>query len=304
MIRYYKNINEELKEIKNFSKDCWVKVIDPNEKEIDFLINNFKLERDLVVDGLDIYELPRVEEENKKSYIYLNSPTSKIPNESSSSFLTIVSKMYFITICKSDLEIFERLFNSRSKILLIDKEKTFLHILSFISITYSSQIRNILKNVKKDRRNIKNLKEKDITSLVIEEDRLNDYLSGFNLLLQVYSAFLRSKTLAFDKEEREFIGDLKVDLNQTFISCKSTLKMISNIRDYYQTAVSNRLNRFVGILTIFTVFLTIPTVLSGIYGMNIPLPLQNTTGVFWILTGIILLIWVILFYLLKKIRAL
>ena len=52
-------------EIKEFSKHCWVNVVSPSEEEIDFLVKKFRLDKELVLDGLDIFEIPRYEEENR-----------------------------------------------------------------------------------------------------------------------------------------------------------------------------------------------------------------------------------------------
>ena len=105
-IEYYKKTEKRkaIRKLKEYENGCWVNVIDPSEKEINFLIDRFKLERDLVDDGLDIHEIPRIEEEGKKAYVFLTIPTSKVVNEYTSSFLIIISNNYFITISKNNLE--------------------------------------------------------------------------------------------------------------------------------------------------------------------------------------------------------
>jgi len=305
MIEYNKKITRttELQELKDYSKDCWVNVVNPDKGEIDFLVKKFKLEKDLIQDGLDIYEIPRIEEEAGNAYIYLTVPTSKISNEYTSSFLIIISKNIFITISKSELEIIDRIKNSKN-FLTNKRTRSILQILLFLSNSFSIKIRKILKEVKKDRRNIKNLKDKDILDLVLQEDILNDYLSSFSPLIHMHAMMLKLKSVKFVEDEKEFIEDLIVDLNQTLLSCKSTLKTITNMRDYYQTTLSNSLNSILKILTIFTVFLTIPAVLSGIYGMNISLPFQQNLNIFWILAGIVVGIWFIILIIFKKIRIL
>ena len=301
-IEYYKKTfrRQKLKKIKNYESQTWVNVLDPTEEEISFLVEKFKLDKDLVLDGLDNHEIPRIDEEKGKAYIYVTIPTSKIINEYTSSFLIIISKNNFITVSKSNLEIFEKIINTQKDFLTNHNTRSLLQILLYLSNSYSIKIRNILKEVKKDRRNIKKLKDKDILDLVLQEDILNDYLSSFSPLIHMHAMILRLKSIKFKEDEKDFIEDLIIDLNQTLTSCKTTLKTISNMRDYYQTTLSNSLNNILKVLTIFTVFMTIPTVLSGIYGMNIKLPFQGLTNVFWMLGGIALLIWGIIFMMFKK----
>ncbi|MBR9705605.1 magnesium transporter CorA family protein [Candidatus Pacearchaeota archaeon] len=305
MIEYYKKTvrQKKLERVEDYTRGCWVKVINPNSTEIDFLVDKFKLDKDLLFDGLDVYEIPRIEEEGSKAYIYLTMPTSKIPNEYTSSFLIIVSKNLLITVSKSNLELFDKIVSTRKDFLTNNQTRSLLQILLFLSNSYAADIRKIMKEVKKDRRNIKKLNDKDILDLVLQEDRLNEYLSSFSPLINLHATMLKLKSVSFKEDEKEFIEDLIVDLNQTLSSCKSALKTISNMRDYYSTTLSHNLNKILGVLTIFTVFLTIPAVISGIYGMNIKLPLQNVKSAFWILGGIVLMIWVIAIIGLKRAKV-
>lgn len=306
MIEYYKKINsrEEMRKLESFSKDCWIRVLDPNQEEIDFLVSKFNLEKDLVLDGLDIYEAPRIEEENGKAYIYLNLPTKEIENEYTGSFLIILSREIFITISKFDIGLLEKAGFQKRSFLTSQRTRNLLQILLFLSNKYSFNIRNILKEVKKDRRNIRNLNDKDILDLILQEDILNDYLSSFSPLIHMHAMILKLKSLKFKENEKEFIEDLIVDLNQTLNACNSALRTITNMRDYYTTTLSNNLNKILKILTLFTVFLTIPMVIGGVYGMNINLPGQNLSFIFWVLIGIVMLIWIIAFSLFKKIKIL
>lgn len=305
MIEYYKKLlmKTEIQRLENCSKDCWVRVINPTNEEIDFLVKKFDLDKELLLDGLDVYEIPRIEEEKGKSYIYLNIPTKEIVNEYTGSFLVILTKEVFITVSLFDIGILDKILKTKKDFLTNNYSRCLLQILLFLSNSYSREIRGILKEVKKDRRNIKNLNEKDILDLVVQENILNEYLSSFTPLTNIHPIMLKSRAIKFKEAEKEFIEDLIVDLNQTLNSCKSTLKTITNMRSYYSTTLSNNLNKILKILTLFTVFLTIPMVLGGIYGMNISLPFQNARFIFPLLFGITILIWVVIFFLFKKIKV-
>lgn len=294
----------ELAKLNNYSKGCWINVVDPSNEEVDFLVDKFNLEKDLLLDGLDIYEIPRIEEENKRAYIFLRMPTSKVANEYTSSFLVIISKDLFITISNNKLELVDKIIHTRKEFLTNQKTRSLLQVLLFLSTRYNAKIRTILKAVRKSRRDIKGLDERDLLDLVMHEDRLNDYLLSFNPLINIHSMMLRLKSVKFKEEEKEFIEDLIVDLNQTLTSCKIALKSITNMRDYYSTTLSSNLNKILKVLTIFTVFLTIPTVFASIYGMNVNLPYQNLKSIFWILGGIVVLIWGIALVVFRKAKIL
>ena len=138
--------------------------------------------------------------------------------------------------------------------------------------------------------------------MIQEEDKLNEYVSSFEAIIQTYNRILREKTINFFKKDAEIIEDLIIDLNETLSLCKSTIKSISNMRGYYSTKLSNDLNKKVTLLTIFTIFLTIPTLVAGVYGMNIILPMQNYPNILVVLGFLVLGIWILMFSILKMFK--
>lgn len=300
MIEYFakkKNTNE-IEKIENFKKFSWVNVSNPSEEEIKDLIKRFDLKENNLNDGIDIYENPRFEVEGKNTYIYLTVPTRKIPHQYVSSFLIIYTPDCFITISRYSLEIFEQILKSKTKTPSFSRPRNLLRVLYLISRMFEKSVAVTIKEVRKNKRELTNLKEKDIADLIEHENKLNNYISSFGSIIQTYHRILRDKEIKFPKKDEEIIEDLIIDLNETLGMCKQTLKNISNMRDYYSTRLSNRLNQTVTVLTVFTIFLSIPTIISSIYGMNINLPLQNLENIFYYLMflsgGIIALMFLIL----------
>jgi magnesium transporter len=306
MINYYKRDirKKEMVEIKEFCKTCWVNVVSPDEEEIKLIVDKFRLDKDLVLDGLDIFEIPRFEEESGNSYLYLRIPTFEIENEYTGSFLIVISNNSLITISDKRLELFDRIFKTKKNFFDNLPSRDLVNILSIMSNKFSHWIRKISKDVKKDRKNLNVLNEKDILDLSVQEDILNDYLSSLEPMRNLYKSVSKSGYLKFKESEREFIDDLTIDIDQTISLCISSLKTITNMRDYYSTILSNNRNQILKVLTLFTIFLTIPMVLSGIYGMNIILPFQTHENAFWFLMGSIGFVWIVSILILRKLKIL
>lgn len=303
MIEYYSKRKNKFVKINQYVKGCWINVENPTDNEIEFLLNEFKLDKNNLMDGLDIHENPRFEIDNKKAYIFLTAPTEKITLEYDSSFLIIYSKQLFITVSKHPLEIIKKVIFAKEKSNEVSFSRQLLKILFLISRTFELSVRNINREIKKNRKDLNNLTNGDIAKLIHEEDKLNAYISSFGAIIQTYNRILREKTISLFKKDEEIIEDLIIDLNETLTLCNTTLKSISNMRDYFSTKLSNDLNKKVTILTIFTIFLTIPTLVSGIYGMNVILPLQSSPNILIILGALVLGIWILLFFILKKFKV-
>ena len=62
MIKYYKRTisQKSIKEISGFQIGCWINVVDPTKKEIDYLVKKFKLDERNLKSGLDPNEIPRL----------------------------------------------------------------------------------------------------------------------------------------------------------------------------------------------------------------------------------------------------
>ena len=304
MIEYYKKLKskDQIKKIDKFEEGCWVSMINPDEKEINELVEKFNLSKENVIDGLDIHENSRFEIDRTKTYIYLTAPTNKIPHENDSSFLIIYGKKQLITISKTNLEIFEKILDEKSKFISFTISKNLVRILFLVSRLFEDSVRKIRKEIRKNRTEVSKLKNKDIEKLISYEDKLSDYFSSFNATIHTYTRILRSKLMKFIKKDEETIEDLIIDLNETLGLCEQTLKTISNMRTYYSTKLSNDLNKTVTILTLVTIFISIPTLIAGIYGMNIILPFQESPHIFGILMILILAVVAIFFTVLKKIN--
>jgi len=304
MIEYF-NLNKESKQVEKseeFSTNCWINVSNPSSEEIDFLVNNFKLGKENIIDGLDIHENPRFEIEDKKTYIYLTAPTNKIKQEYDSSFLIVYSKNFFLTLSKYNLEIFNAVLSDKKNNQIFSKSRNLVKVLYSLSRFFEKSVHKIIKETKENKADLQKLSNKDIEKLINDEDKLTIYISSFGSTINTYKRISRDKSLTFLKKDEEIIEDLIIDLTESLDLCKQTLKSISNMRNYYTTKLSNNLNKSVNILTIFTIFLSIPTLISSIYGMNISLPLQSNSKVVFLLALLVISIWIVMFFILRKIK--
>ena len=136
--------------------------------------------------------------------------------------------------------------------------------------------------------------------LINDEEKLNAYISSFAGNISTYSRIFRDKNLTFLKDEKETIEDLIIDMNESMTVCEQTSKTISNMRSYYSTKLSNDINETIRLLTIVTIFISIPTFITSFYGMNIDLPFQTHPYLLLYMGTLIVFVYVILFWFLRK----
>ena len=77
-------------------------------------------------------------------------------------------------------------------------------------------------------------------------------------------------------------------------------QILQQLSGAYNNILNNSLNETMQVLTVFSVLLTIPTIISGFFGMNMPLPLENNP-MGWIITVVVTaLLWILLSKILQK----
>lgn len=78
--------------------------------------------------------------------------------------------------------------------------------------------------------------------------------------------------------------------------------IINEMMDFFNSFISNNVNKVMKLLTVATIIISIPTLFSSIYGMNVKLPFQESPYVlgYVMITSLVLAIIVIGYFLRKK----
>ena len=101
---------------------------------------------------------------------------------------------------------------------------------------------------------------------------------------------------SFTEQEKEELDDALIEAKQAVEMTKLSSEILDQLSGTYNNLLNNNLNDTMKILTIWSLLLTIPTIVTGFFGMNMPLPFTHSE-VGWIISLVISLglsIWLIL----------
>ena len=130
--------------------------------------------------------------------------------------------------------------------------------------------------------NVELLRSRDIAVLTEYERNSMTISTRFIPTNTAMQKLLSGKLLKLNEDDRDLVEDLSIDLEQLIARCKSLLRTITNLRDSYRAVMDTRLNETIRLLTVITLALTIPTMLAGLFGMNVMLPPgADTPLAFW-----------------------
>ena len=99
------------------------------------------------------------------------------------------------------------------------------------------------------------------------------------------NTLLSAKYFRAYEEDRDDFEDLELTTKEIIGLANSRLKTIQNIREAYSTITANNLNKVFKLMTSITILMSIFTIITGVYSMNIALPLAHEGYVFWVLLG-------------------
>jgi magnesium transporter len=105
------------------------------------------------------------------------------------------------------------------------------------------------------------------------------------------------------EEDRELLDDVVVENQQAIEMTQIYRDIIKGTRELMSTVIDNRLNNIMKYLAAITIVMSIPTIISGVYGMNVSgewMPLSTTPYGFTIICAIILILCIIVWLILKK----
>nr|MBN1230222.1 magnesium transporter CorA family protein [Anaerolineae bacterium] len=87
-----------------------------------------------------------------------------------------------------------------------------------------------------------------------------------------------------------YFGDILDHLQKARDIVDDDAEVITGLADTIDVLAAHRINEVMRILTVISVIMLPLTLISGILGMNIPIPLQNSLHSFWITMGVMLLV--------------
>jgi magnesium transporter len=292
MITYrFKSVKDEaLQTLTEHRPGVWVDVVSPTEDELQAIAGEFGLDRTILADGLDYYEVPRFERSGNAVYFFTRFLLDGDDEHADTApILIVVGESFVLTLVISETPFLERFRTGAHPVVTTQKTKLFLELMKAIADEYSVELTRIRRSVNRARSELRKIRNRNIERLVEFENSLNDVVNALVPTSAWLSQVLTGNFLQLFKEDVALMEDLTIANNQLVDSAKSILKASQNIRSAYESILTNNLNMTIRMLAAFTIILTIPMTIASLYGMNVALPFDDHRFAFWYILGFIAL---------------
>jgi magnesium transporter len=285
MINIYKSSEAGLIALTEPSEGSWIRVIDPTPEEFAWL-ENLGIPRDYISYPLDVDERSRVERENGELLIVLRVPLfngkhADIPYSTIPLGIILTDK-YLVTVCKQENSIIQDMVRGRARGLSTPKRFRFiLRLLLLTATTYLNYLREITKTVDalEDQLQL-STRNKEVYELLKYQKSLTYFTTALKSNELMMERLQRSSLFKTYPEDDDLLEDVITENQQAIEMTNITSNILSSMMDAFASIISNNLNGVMKFLASITIIVSLPTLISSFYGMNVNLPFMNQPWAF------------------------
>ena len=264
----------------------WISVTGPDEFELDQLAENYGLDRDLLADAVDIYEAPRLEKSGNQVYIYTRYCYAEGKEIATEPLLLVTTPDYLITVMRAETDLLLPFTHGQSAerhgVVTTQKTHLLIQIMEEINLSYKRQIIKASKQILRFRSQLRQsqISNQAFVAIIELEEDLNEFVGALQPAGMLLTTLGSTTFLPLSEDDRELLEDLRLGTNELIELTKSRLLTLTNIRQAYDAIATNNLNNTFKRLTSIAIFLTIPTIIGGLFGMNVPVPWMHHNHAF------------------------
>ena len=309
MINIFKTEQSVIRTIDAFEDGAWVQMVDPSVQELNKVSEAYDIEVSDLATALDEEESSRISLEDGYTLILVDIPSPEVRHEKKM-YTTIplgilIKQNAIITICTEDTPVLQYFIRNKVREFSTKKKMRFIYQLLLRSAAlYQAYLRGIdKKRIEIEERIDGDTQDVDIIELHELESTLVYFATSLRSNSIVLERLRRYKRLEQYPEDMELLEDVMVEYQQAIEMTAIYRDIIDGTRELLSSVVDNRLNNVMKYLTSITIVMAIPTIISGIYGMNVSgigMPLASSPYGFGIICVLILLICVAALWILKR----
>lgn len=309
MISIFRTDDRIIHEEKELSSGAWVNMINPTVTEGEEIAKELGIDLHDLLAALDEEESSRVELEDGYTLILVDIPATEIRHEKEAyntiPLGIILTQDVIITVCTEETPVLQAFVNGRVKEFSTKKKLRFVYQILF---RISTQYQYCLRIIDKKRTEIEeridyNTENVDLIDLHALESTLVYFATSLRANGAVLDRLTRYKRLEQYPEDKDLLGDVIVENRQAIEMTSIYRDIINGTRELMSSVLDNRLNNVMKALTSVTLVMGIPTLISGLYGMNVNtqwMPLSNAPYGFGIICAMVAIICIVMLFILKK----
>lgn len=310
MLKMFKAVGTHVEELDEICPGTLVRLVKPTEDEIQAVASSFEgVDVDDLRVALDDEEPSRYESNDYYTLLVVDAPVPE-RHELANGYQTypiaiivadndvvVTTSLVDFNVSADEGSTLPMAYSQSRKVTVSHgKPRYVFDLFMAIAATYQKYLRNI-----EARRSalVERLDSRSATDLValhgLETDivYLETSLAANHAVLDRMS---RSRRLIVDDDDRALYEDLLIEIRQAEEMAGIYKQLITSTSDLFSNVMDNSLNVTMKWLAAITIILSIPTIISGLYGMNVApesMPLSMSPHGFFTIIGICVVICIL-----------
>ena len=309
MRRVFKTVDDHLTECSTFEKGCWIHLQNPTKEEVDGLTTRFALDPTFLPAALDEEESARIDMDTDKNQTLIIVDIPYVDTEGSGYIYSttplgiVLADEVIITVCTRETPIIndfieERIRNfwtfKRTRFILQILHRNASRFLTYLKLIDKASM-HVQEKLEKSSRNQELLQMMKLEKSLVF---FSTSLKGNELVME--RLMRQTSILKQFPEDTDLLDDVIIENKQAMEMCSIYRDIMSGTMDAFASIISNNLNITMKILAALTAGLSIPTIISGLWGMNVAVPFQQTSWGFWAVLGLAGVLSLVAFILMLK----
>ena len=296
MVSIYETQEGRLHECEQICPGTWVDLCAPTEEEIAAVCTQLHIDADLVRAALDEEERSRIDSEDGHMLILVDTPTVEVRPGRGFVYTTlpygiILTEANIVTVCLKETALTRAFSDSPVKSFSTKKQRRMTLQMLYRNATL---FLFYLREVDKASNRVENelhisMKNKELIQMLGLEKSLvyfSTSLKGNELVLE---KLMRTQFVKAYPEDEELLEDVIIENKQAIEMSNIYRDILSGTIDAFASVISNNLNIVMKVLASVTIILTIPSIIFGLWGSNVPVPFETSPYGFWIVIAIAVL---------------
>ncbi|MHC1695053.1 MAG: magnesium transporter CorA family protein [Eubacteriales bacterium] len=305
MVTFYNSVDGKLQSIDQPTPGSWIYVTGPTNTEIDLVTKIAGIDSEYIRAALDEEESGRIEMEEGITFLIVDSPMALKDEKNVISYTTlpisfIITHDYIVSVCLKDNTVLKDFTDGFIKgVNTAFKTRFLLQILLHSAARYLQYLKQVDKiSGYIEKRLYKSTKNKELIQLLDLQKSLVYLSTSLKSIEGTLQKIERGRLLKLYDDDGELLEDVIVEYKQAREMADIYSSILTGTMDAFASVISNNVNDIMKVLTSLTIIMAVPTIISGLYGMNIKTGIPGDFS-FWIpvgISGVIMLIIMLILF--------
>lgn len=275
---------KKLEVLPQIEKGAWINVIAPTLEEITEIESKLGIPDDYLRAALDEEESVRLDSEDGVLLLVIDMPYENFDSSekyrgthSTLPMGIVLGEDYIVTVSLNESLVLQDFISGKVKDFSINKKTRFLYQIlyrtSTLYLRYLRQIDRITTQVEKELH--KSYRNSELIQLVGIEKSLVYFSTSLKSNELVLEKMYRQKPMKTYPEDEELLEDVIIENRQAMEMANLYNNILGGTIDAFSSVISNNLNIVMKWLAAITIVFSVPTIMSGLWGMNVPVPFQE-----------------------------